>query len=641
MNRTTLAGAMVVVLALMGARPLSAEEHREVQANNNTHAAGQIDNGIVTVRLRAARGDWKPDGEDGSALTIDAFGEEGRPLSVPAPLVRVTEGTTIVVSIRNELDAPLRVHGLCTRNGTACAPIDVAPAAARDVRFLAGQAGTYHYWATALGAPVPFRELAGALVIDPAGQTVPPDRIFVITEWSDLTAAQLRTIVTADDVGEAFWAARPRFMFVMNGRSWPATERLNYHRGDTVRWRVINLSSQTHPMHLHGFYFRVLRTGNGERDDAVGRGAGREVVTEVLRSGGTVLMEWTPEREGNWLFHCHIMRHVAPMRRLPADASHASVQVHEMSAGHHDMNDPSLGMAGMVLGITVWPAAGGAPMPAPATAVRRLTMVLGADHAAGVTMGVALREGGQSSEAVRLSAPGPPLVLRRGEPVEIVVENRLDESTSIHWHGMEVESLYDGVHGWSGVSGRTAPLIAPGASFVVRLTPSRAGTFIYHTHLHDYRQLSAGLYGALVVTEPAEIHDPGIDHVLVLGRRDASEASSVLEDSESVVVNGERSPRFVWRAGQKHRLRLINITPDDLLRVALVRGDEVATWRPVAKDGAPLSSDLTADGPARVLLAVGETMDVELDASMRPGVLWLDIRTSRGKWQAQCQVVLK
>ena len=184
-------------------------------------------------------------------------------------------------------------------------------------------------------------------------------------------------------------------------------------------------------------------------------------------------------------------------------------------------------------------------------------------------------------------------------------------------------------------------MIAPGASFVVRLTPSRAGTFIYHTHLHEYRQLSAGLYGALIVTEPAETHDPGVDHVLVLGRRDASEASSVLEDRDSVVVNGERAPRFVWRVGQKHRLRLINITPDDLLRVSLVRGDEIATWRPVAKDGAPLLSDLTAAGPASVLLAVGETMDVELDASVRPGVLWLDIRTRGGKWQAQGQVVLK
>ena len=38
-------------------------------------------------------------------------------------------------------------------------------------------------------------------------------------------------------------------------------------------------------------------------------------------------------------------------------------------------------------------------------------------------------------------------------------------------------------------------MIEPGGVFVVRITPPRAGTFIYHTHLHDYRQLSSGFTG--------------------------------------------------------------------------------------------------------------------------------------------------
>src|SRR5262245_61665714 len=123
-------------------------------------------------------------------------------------------------------------------------------------------------------------------------------------------------------------------------------------------------------------------------------------------------------------------------------------------------------------------------------------MVIGADPARGVAMGVAVHEG--STDSGRVTAPGPPLVLRRGEPAEITVVNHLNEATSIHWHGLEIESYYDGVHGWSGVDGRTAPMIAPGASFVVRLAPPRTGTFIYHTHIHDYRQLSSGIYGALI-----------------------------------------------------------------------------------------------------------------------------------------------
>ena len=50
---------------------------------------------------------------------------------------------------------------------------------------------------------------------------------------------------------------------MINGLSWPATERLTYHVGETARWRVINLSSQAHPMHLHGFYFEVDSLGDG------------------------------------------------------------------------------------------------------------------------------------------------------------------------------------------------------------------------------------------------------------------------------------------------------------------------------------------------------------------------------------------
>jgi FtsP/CotA-like multicopper oxidase with cupredoxin domain len=114
--------------------------------------------------------------------------------------------------------------------------------------------------------------------------------------------------------------------------------------------------------------------------------------------------------------------------------------------------------------------------------------------------------------------PGPTLVLKRGEPVEITLVNRLPEGTAIHWHGMELESYYDGVHGFSGIGQRVTPLIEPGGSFVVRFTPPRTGTFMYHTHLHDNTQLTSGLYGAMLVVEPAESVDEATDHVFVIGR---------------------------------------------------------------------------------------------------------------------------
>ena len=66
-------------------------------------------------------------------------------------------------------------------------------------------------------------------------------------------------------------------------------------------------------------------------------------------------------------------------------------------------------------------------------------------------------------------------MLQRGEPVEITVVNRLAEPTAIHWHGIELDSYYDGVHGWSGIGKRITPLIEPGGTFPVRFTPPRTG----------------------------------------------------------------------------------------------------------------------------------------------------------------------
>ena len=99
--------------------------------------------------------------------------------------------------------------------------------------------------------------MAGAFIVDPPGADPDADRVLVITEWSSLTPAQLGQIFTADDVGEAFIALQPGVAFMVNGLGWPATERLTYRLGERVRWRVLNLSSQPHPMHLHGFYFDV------------------------------------------------------------------------------------------------------------------------------------------------------------------------------------------------------------------------------------------------------------------------------------------------------------------------------------------------------------------------------------------------
>jgi FtsP/CotA-like multicopper oxidase with cupredoxin domain len=609
-----------------------------VLTNDNRQPAGTLADNTLTLNLRAAAGVWRPEGEDGPALQVEAFGETNADLLSPAPLLRVDEGTTIVATVRNDLDSAMQVHGLCERSSNVpCAPVDVPSHESRLVRFASGRAGTYYYWATTTGMPLGFRggpdtQLSGAFIVDPPSRRNSPygDRIIVITEWTSLTRSQLKAVADADDPGARFMKLEPKFTSLMNGLSWPATERLTYSVGESVRWRVLNLSTQLHPMHLHGFYFEVDALGDGSQETTFADGEKPRVVTQLMAPGNTLNMRWTPEKAGNWLFHCHRMLHVSLDHRIGD---------REQSPAHqHDGHDLSAGMSGMVIGVSVLERDG------PSTAARaaepssrKLTLTLRAEanrYGDSPAYGFDLSEGNAPEPAGAVSVPGPTIVLRRGEPVEITVVNRLAEGTAIHWHGIELESYYDGVHGWSGVGARIAPLIEPGGSFAVRFTPPRTGTFIYHTHLHDNRQLASGLYGALVVVEPGETFDPAIDHVLVIGRGGPAA-------SAPAVLNGTTNPAFVWKAGLRHRVRLINITPDDVFVVGLESGDGPATWRPVTKDGAPLPASQCAPKPARQTIAVGETYDFEYEAQPGRQLLWVGVRSVGGKWQVQGRITIK
>ena len=633
-----LAGDAVLQYQKHAPSPAPATDSREprlptIVTNDNRQPSGRLENGTLTLNLRAAAGLWRPEGEAGPALTIEAFGEGASPLTVPAPLVRVAEGTTIDASLRNDLDSAMRVFGLCERGVGPCAPIDVPPGEVRQVQFGTGPAGTYHYWATTTGMPLPFRavndtQLSGAFVVDPRDGEAEHDRIFVITDWTSLTLQELREIASAPDPGVKFLSINPRFTFLMNGLSWPHTERLTARLGERQRWRVLNLSTQTHTMHLHGFYFDVVSLGDGVRDQQHADGQRPHVVTQLMPAGATMSIAWTPERVGNWLFHCHIRDHVSPTVRLGAPA--------DDHGGLHAALDSAAGMAGMILGVRVL-GNGERDAPAEPTPARRMTLEM-KPESRGFGYSPAYRfvlAGQPDAVATKdLPVPGPTLVLTRGEPVEITLVNKLPEATAIHWHGMELESYYDGVHGWSGAGQRVTPLIEPNGTFVVRFSPPRTGTFMYHTHMHDPRQLKAGLYGGMLVVEPGESFDESIDHVLLLGRSES-------DPSVSAVINGANSPELIWKAGVRHRVRLINITPSDVFSVTLQTNDGPLTWQPLTKDGAPVTPERREARPAKQVIGAGETYDFEIQTPPGRQNWWLEVRTTGGKWQAQGQVIVR
>jgi CopA family copper-resistance protein len=108
------------------------------------------------------------------------------------------------------------------------------------------------------------------------------------------------------------------------------------------------------------------------------------------------------------------------------------------------------------------------------------------------TVNVTGRE--RTALAINGAVPGPALRWREGEEVTLHVANRLDEPTSIHWHGLIVPNTMDGVPGIS------FEHIGPGETFTYRFTVNQSGTYWYHSH--SGLQEQAGMYSPLLI-EPA------------------------------------------------------------------------------------------------------------------------------------------
>ena len=631
------------------AAPASAQPARpRVVPNDNRTPAGAGRGDTLVLALVARVGDWHPDGEGSAGASIPAFAEEGGAPRIPGPLVRVRAGTVVAATVRNALADTLRAYGLVDRTATAAAdtaPLVLAPGARRTVRLRLDAPGTYLYWASTTGRPITFRtgvdaQLTGAIVVDPAhaDPARPRDRILVLGTWSD----------TVHRAG----THRARVLATVNGRAWPHTERLAYTEGDTVRWRVLNGSADLHPVHLHGFHFRVTARADGLPGGTPDPTGGPPLaVTESMGPASSLSLEWVPTRAGNWLFHCHVPEHFASRGPL-GTVRPAGGDAGGHGAGHGGADHPSLrsgqaphgGMGGMVVGITVRPRAtiGRAPATvaahapgAPPAAERRLRLLVRA------TVG--------STDAVPTyayavhdpAAPEPPpdtglvaspvLEVVRGEPVRITVVNRLAEPTAVHWHGIELDAYYDGVPGFSGLGRRTTPLIAPRDSFVARFAPRRAGTFMYHSHVDEVRHHRAGLEGALVVRDRAALADTASERVFFLKSARGVAGPAPME------INGAVDPdTVVLRAGRTYRFRFagLTVTSPNATVTLTARPDSalanrpdtlLVRWRPVAKDGHDLPAAARTPRPASLVLSIGETHDVEFTPAA-PGELRLEVR---------------
>jgi len=120
------------------------------------------------------------------------------------------------------------------------------------------------------------------------------------------------------------------------------------------------------------------------------------------------------------------------------------------------------------------------------------------------------------------SLPAPTLRWREGDTVTIHVTNQLNETSSIHWHGLILPYQMDGAHGVSFAG------IAPNTTFTYRFKVQQSGTYWYHSH--SGMQEQTGLYGAIII-EPlkGETIVAERDYVIVLSDWTDEDPMAVLD----------------------------------------------------------------------------------------------------------------
>ncbi|QXA06554.1 copper resistance system multicopper oxidase [Acinetobacter pittii] len=145
---------------------------------------------------------------------------------------------------------------------------------------------------------------------------------------------------------------------------------------------------------------------------------------------------------------------------------------------------------------------------------------------------------GQSLKRITVNGKftAPLLEFEEGDEAVIHVHNQLkNQDTSLHWHGLLLPGLMDGVPGFNGFKG-----IAPNGDFVYRFKVKQNGTYWYHAHSKGQEQ--DGLYGPLVIYPkgkiPVAAHEKtDRDYVVMLS--DFHNSSS-----DSIMKNLKKSPEY-------------------------------------------------------------------------------------------------
>ncbi len=293
----TTVGLQPLTGPVPAATPLPGESRLSRREDGTFAALPERQGRILTFHLAAREAPWTLQ----PGLTVNARTYNG---VVPGPTLVVRQGDRVVIDFRNAMSVAdtVHLHGIhgapAAMDGVAgiSQPM-VAPGERFRYAFTANQSGTFIYHSHASERMVN-SGLYGAIVVLPAHprpeERVQRDDVEMLSSWSIQSTLENH--------------------FTLNGKEYPATTPIEVRRGDRVRLRWINISSENvHTMHTHGHDMLVIAR------DAQPAG-GRDVQdTILLGPGQRVDAVLTADAQpGNWLVHCHVLDHTEDAMGMPA-----------------------------------------------------------------------------------------------------------------------------------------------------------------------------------------------------------------------------------------------------------------------------------------------------------------------------------
>ncbi len=213
------------------------------------------------------------------------------------------------------------------------------------------------------------------------------------------------------------------------------------------------------------------------------------------------------------------------------------------------------------------------------------------------------------------SSPGPTIEAVEGDRVRILVTNKLNEPTSVHWHGIILPNGMDGV---AGLNQRAIP---PGETFKYEFTLKQNGTFMYHSHSDEMVQIGLGMEGFFII-HPRDGDNPPIDRDFAIFLHEwrvpmgaKTPIPFEMLDFNLFTFNSVLYPTtesLVVKTGDRVRIRFGNVMMST--HPIHIHGHEFLVTRKGGKRLPPAaqSSEVT------VLVAPGETRDIEFIAD-NPG----------------------